>query len=191
MAYLLFITRPPHFASRIRRRIGLESWVELTQVDATLARGELPGHVEFTPAEGHPTALLLHKDGNIICANPDEPTVEKMIALAGALDAVVQGEDGEIYASATECPYLVQFALFERVSRRLRVRFPTAAPPGRWFWDAASLVMTPIEVTAADLQAADGAMAGRRRMPVGFPGQGRRPSPGIVALLNPLRPVGS
>ncbi|MFN2125830.1 MAG: hypothetical protein ACK2UP_20240 [Candidatus Promineifilaceae bacterium] len=38
-------------------------------------------------------------DGQIFSKNPDNDLIGKMIAVAGMLDAVVQGDEGEIYDS--------------------------------------------------------------------------------------------
>jgi len=188
MAYLLYITRPPHFASRTRRRITAEAWEFVLKGDAALepvepAAREPALAVRYAGTEGDPSALLFFKEGNIVCRNPDEATVDKMVALADRLDALVQGEDGELYSAGAELPYLIQFALFDRISRRLRVRFPTVQPP-RAHRELPVLILPPPQF----LEPPSAAMP-RRKMPIGFPSVDRKPSAALQALLNPLRPI--
>ena len=45
-------------------------------------------------------ASLVWNDGNIDAKNPDEELVRKMVSVASALGAAVQGDDGETYDSA-------------------------------------------------------------------------------------------
>jgi hypothetical protein len=37
------------------------------------------------------------RDGNVYSKSPDEPIMDKMVAIAKALNAKVQGDDGEVY----------------------------------------------------------------------------------------------
>lgn len=227
MAYELYITRPPHFASPQRRKITWEEWQavlcgepELHPVDPEDLAG-LPGLdtpaeglvVRYRPGPGENEALLAFRDGNIVCRNPDEPTVVKLVALAEKLHGQVQGEDGELHRNPAERPSLVQGEMFELASWRLRVRFPRAyevpSPSAR---DAAldAIFPTGEDPQATQNEAAVAALAegagkqdgqpeptittysanARRvlgRMSVPFPNEQRKPSAAIEGLLNPLR----
>ncbi|MFJ3405312.1 hypothetical protein [Promicromonospora sp. NPDC090134] len=93
-------------------RIGADEWRALVETDAELRLHDgitaaLPGgHVLTIPSpdlaawSGHPqhaeVPFRFH-DGRVTVRNPDEAVLAKMIDLAGALDARVQGDDGEFY----------------------------------------------------------------------------------------------
>ena len=51
-------------------------------------------------ASKYPSAWLDCVRGNIYTKNPDEPILAKMLQIAVALGARVQGDDGEFYRSA-------------------------------------------------------------------------------------------
>jgi hypothetical protein len=57
--------------------------------------------MEYVNWMGHPTAgenpWFCYCDGNIDTKSPDWPTLRKMLRLAEALGATVQGQEGEIY----------------------------------------------------------------------------------------------
>lgn len=132
MAYTLYITCPPHYRSPHRRKLRASAWADLIASDPSLSLLPPESHPDgpaaaFQSHPNEPTALFRFRDGNILCANPDEHAVAKLLQLATALGAHLQGEDGEIHTSPTDAPHLVQFTLFDRVSRRLRVRFPLPA----------------------------------------------------------------
>jgi hypothetical protein len=60
-----------------------------------MSRGENKGLALWT---GHPARKEVRLDlcgGNVIVESPDEPTVEKLREIAGALGAKVRGDDGE------------------------------------------------------------------------------------------------
>jgi hypothetical protein len=57
--------------------------------------------MEYVNWTGHPTARddtwFCYCDGNIDTKSPDRPTLRKMLRLAEALGATVQGQEGEVY----------------------------------------------------------------------------------------------
>lgn len=54
-----------------------------------------------SPKSGY-ESWLCWSDGDIYTKNPDPEFIDKMVAVSRMLNAVVQGDDGEVYLSATE-----------------------------------------------------------------------------------------
>jgi len=164
LAYYLYITRAAHYARNEELWITLDEWKSALMEDATLEHHGVEGMVSFCAAPGEPQSYLLWKNGNICCANPNPPTVDKLVALAALLGGRVMGEETEQYDGGYEPPRTNQFALFEkRVPDRLRVRFPEKTGYVRPF--------RPSEKSPES------------RMPVGFPSAERKPSAAILKLL--------
>jgi hypothetical protein len=72
---------------------------------------------------GHPSGEEVwfdFRDGQVVVKNPDEPTIGKMLAVARALRARVQGDDGEIYESPDGRPKSPRVSLAGRVGAWLR-----------------------------------------------------------------------
>ena len=47
--------------------------------------------------EGRNEAWMWHSSGNVMAKNPDRAMLQKMFMIADALDAKVQGDEGEVY----------------------------------------------------------------------------------------------
>ena len=66
----------------------------------TLAIAAFAVALMAVPGSKYPTAWLDWDHGDIYTKNPDEPILAKMLLIASALGAKVQGDDGEFYRSA-------------------------------------------------------------------------------------------
>jgi hypothetical protein len=107
MGYDLHIRRPRG------RGISLEEWEAYVErsddlhlkaaierknpVTGEVMTMEAPGMAGWT---GHPDGLPVifdHRSGEIAKQQPDEPTLARMQEIATALDARIQGDDGEFY----------------------------------------------------------------------------------------------
>jgi hypothetical protein len=81
----------------------LDGYAEAELNDGSVLRTEDPslavwiGHPEHGKRDGY--AWLWLSAGNVEAKNPDEPTLQKMWAIAQSLQAKVQGDDGEFYDS--------------------------------------------------------------------------------------------
>ena len=115
MGYELHVTRREHWADTETPDISLEEWFIYISGDPELERTDgydikigtevwhqdLPG---FCVWKAHPTEQAPNSrpwfsywKGSIDTKNPDAPTIRKMIQIASALNAKVQGDDGEFY----------------------------------------------------------------------------------------------
>ncbi len=115
MGYDLHITRREHWADTDVPDISLDEWLSYIKTDSELElRNESeiisgsennfenrPGFCEWNshPTERDPTSRpwFAYWKGSIETKNPDAPTIRKMIQIATALNAKVQGDDGEFY----------------------------------------------------------------------------------------------
>jgi len=59
------------------------------------------GYDLWTGHAQHPEVPFDFRDGSIIVKNPDDSIIAKLVEVATALDARVQGDDGEFYPSTT------------------------------------------------------------------------------------------
>ncbi len=115
MGYELYITRKQNWFDEEGDEISLEEWIEYVNTSHDM---RLDGHVE---TETHDGTLRVEREGlsvwleysghekdgnmawfdyfegNISVNNPDEEIIKKMLQIAQALNAKVQGDDGEIY----------------------------------------------------------------------------------------------
>jgi hypothetical protein len=115
MGYELHITRREDWADAETPGIPLDEWlayvnsdneVELTngyniKIGTETEFQNQPGYCEWN---AHPTEKehkarpwFSYYKGSIDTKNPDNSTISKMIQIASALNAKVQGDDGEIY----------------------------------------------------------------------------------------------
>ena len=114
MGYDLHITRRTewHDDEQASIDISLEEWLSYIDKDKELELSDnywtkvpgsdtesqvSPGYCEWTK---HPTGDQLgfaYSDGSISTKNPDDDTIKKMLTISKALNAHVQGDDGEIY----------------------------------------------------------------------------------------------
>ena len=102
MGYDLHITRKAHWGDEHGPTISEAEWRAAIDGDPELSldterRYETTrGDYVFAAWNGEP-GVLGWFDGEITTKNPDTPLVVKMVAIAAALGATVQGDDGEIY----------------------------------------------------------------------------------------------
>jgi hypothetical protein len=78
--------------------ITLEQWRAAigTEIGIVELSGDLPGTATWTREEGEPVKFHF-RDSHITLLDPDEETLAVAARLAKALDAELQGEDGEQY----------------------------------------------------------------------------------------------
>jgi hypothetical protein len=115
MGYELHITRHEDGADPEPAEIPLDEWLAYVNSDKELELTnsrdiEIGAETEFQNQPGycewnaHPTLKdpnarpwFSYWHGSIDTKNPDVPTIRKMMQIASALNAEVQGDDGEIY----------------------------------------------------------------------------------------------
>lgn len=118
MGYDVHITRKRDWFEREQRGISLEEWASYIKSDpsmrldgvarATAPSGDViemisPGIAVWTAYSGHEDGRIawfdLSRSGNVSVKNPDPEILGKMWQIAQALNAKVQGDEGEIYAA--------------------------------------------------------------------------------------------
>jgi hypothetical protein len=115
MGYELHITRREDWADTENPDIPLDEWLAYVNNDneLELTNGydirigtekpfqNLPGYWEWNAhpkeKERNSRPWFSYWQGSIDSKNPDGPTIRKMIEIASALKAKVQGDDGEFY----------------------------------------------------------------------------------------------
>ena len=101
MGYDLHITRATDWNENLGKEIGAQEWLELVSSDPELILDPDNGpYAVRWDAE----AWFDWAEGNVFTSDPNSPTVEKMLALAQRLSALVQGDDGEFYESPRQWP---------------------------------------------------------------------------------------
>lgn len=103
MGYDLHITRRKDWSAK-GHHIRAEEWLAYVKKDPELllSRENGPYFARWNGPSKYPDPWLDWHDGNIFSKNPDEPLIDKMVAIARDLGAQVQGDDGEIYNSGHE-----------------------------------------------------------------------------------------
>ena len=115
MGYDLHITRLDHWAGEETPNISLDEWLDYVKSDKELELKNgydiqigsetqsfnSPGLCEWNahPTENEPNfrPRFSYFKGSIDSKNPDAPTIRKMMQIASALNAKVQGDHGEFY----------------------------------------------------------------------------------------------
>jgi len=115
MGYDLHITRKEDWADTETADISIEEWLSYVNSDEELVLTNgydikigsetefqnRPGYCEWNahPTEKEPNARpwFSYWEGSIYTKNPDAPTIRKMMQIASALNAKVQGDEGELY----------------------------------------------------------------------------------------------
>jgi len=113
VSYQVYITRAEFWAENEGSEISAGEWLELLRKDAEISQdqangpyfGVLGGSQESTES------WLDWSGGNLYTSYPNRAMQKKMLQIAGKLGAVIQGDDGEIYASVEDFP--------EPIDRRL------------------------------------------------------------------------
>ena len=103
MGYELHITRADDWASNEGSAIEPSEWLELIDRDTSLrlAGYNGPYFANWDGDPDDPEAWLDLVDGNITTKNPSAALLQKMLEVAERLDAVVQGDEGELYDGTT------------------------------------------------------------------------------------------
>ena len=123
MGYDLQITRggrAPVGEQEWRSYVAADPEFELTGVAETptpdgVLRYENPGLACWSGHPGGEQVWFDFRRGRVVVKNPDEPTIAKMIEVARALGARVEGDDGEVYESPGAPPRSPRGSLVDRV----------------------------------------------------------------------------
>ena len=136
MGYDLHITRRANW-SGTGDDISAEEWLSFVASDPELHLRPESG--PFFAVWSGPSTLsdpwLDWFNGEIRTKNPDQPLVNKMVAVASSLGAVVQGDDGEVYHLGGQPPEISTPTIGRRFARwldRARARLtsrPKLPPP--------------------------------------------------------------
>jgi hypothetical protein len=103
MGYDAHITRKKFWADSEGRPITAQEWLAYVATDPQLRLDPTSKRHTVTILRiqsQYPDPWLEWFEGDIYTKNPDEAILGKMLQIASALGARVQGDDGEIYRSA-------------------------------------------------------------------------------------------
>jgi hypothetical protein len=136
MGYNLYITRRKDWMDEGGPGISIEEWRSYVESDAELRMDDSLGeHVAvWSGPSNEAVSWLGWTGGNLETKNPDQPLVRKMIAIAAALGAKVQGDDGERYDRPGPGEPLLSPGLLERAKglwSRLTARPLTPMDPSQ------------------------------------------------------------
>jgi hypothetical protein len=126
MGYDLHITRRKDW-STTGNDISADEWLAYVEKDPELSLWPTngPHMVRWSGGGKHPELCLDWFQGNIYAKNPEPALIDKMIQIADALGAKVQGDDAEIYRNGQDTPIYPQPSTFDRLLNWLRARRPT------------------------------------------------------------------
>lgn len=99
MGYDLHITRAEDWCENAGFEITPEEWLDYVANDPEL---HILGENGDYFAEWGANDWLDWSEGNIYTKNPRSALIKKMVEIAEELDAVVQGDDGEVYSGDEE-----------------------------------------------------------------------------------------
>ena len=102
MSYDAHITRAPDWAISDEVHIPLEEWSAVATSAGLIPTRQSGLFYAHEARESGDDASFEWTDGAITVQAPDQVTLGKMIEIAGLLDAVVQGDDGEEYTVTGE-----------------------------------------------------------------------------------------
>mgnify|MGYP001544618463 CR=1 FL=1 len=147
MGYDVHITRKQHWADETGPRIELDEWLRYVEGDAEMRldgaaeagladggtlRVEGPGIAVWVAYSGHGRdgnmAWFDHFEDRVTVKNPDREILRKMFAIAQALDARVQGDEGEGYDADGE-------AVWDEPIQDVDLDAADAQRPWWRFWD--------------------------------------------------------
>ena len=100
MGYDLHITRREYWFNK-GADISADEWLNYVEIDPELSIDERNGKYFAVWKEDR---WLDWRRGEIFTKNPRRALVEKMIQIANRLNAKVQGDEGEVYADASQVP---------------------------------------------------------------------------------------
>lgn len=106
MGYELHITRAEFHAANAGHEITADEWMLYAQSDPELRASPNNGECFFlwSGKSKYPDPWFDWFLGNISTKNPDKAIVGKMLLIAQALGARVQGDDGEFYEDTSGIP---------------------------------------------------------------------------------------
>lgn len=110
MSYQIYITRAKFWAENQGAEIAADEWLDLVRADAKLKHHRENGHYfAFLTGSGERRDHWLDWcEGNVYSSYPNRTLQKKMLEIAEQLGAIVQGDDGEIYASIKDFPEAVE-----------------------------------------------------------------------------------
>jgi len=128
MGYDLHITRRRHWTAG-GADIAASEWLSVVDADPELQimRDASPYLAVWTGSSKAETLWLNWADGVISAKNPPPKLIDKMVAIAKGLGAMVQGDDGEVYESGDQPPRPYRPSLAERLGAFLQRLRPTPA----------------------------------------------------------------
>jgi hypothetical protein len=106
MGYNLYITRRKYHFDEDGQSITVDEWRAYVDADPELdfTRDDDPLTALWSGDCQYPDPWFAYSEdyGSIDTKNPDYPIINKMLEMAAALNAKVQGDDGEVYTSPTD-----------------------------------------------------------------------------------------
>lgn len=99
MGYDIHITRKDHWADDAGPIISIDEWTEYARGDADISPDPDNPEREHWVVSGPdgPWPVWWTVNGEVVTKNPEPSAIEKMKAIANALQARVIGDDGEVY----------------------------------------------------------------------------------------------
>ena len=106
MSYQVYLTRGTSWAENEGYEIAAAEWMQIVESDDELHRDEANGpcFAAMEIDDDFGCNWIDWSDGNLFTGYPNRALQRKLLELAADLGAVVQGEDGEIYAAAEDFP---------------------------------------------------------------------------------------
>jgi len=99
MGYDVHVTRKEFWADEEGSEITLDEWLAYvrndTEIEADTENPSLENYVFISHLDKWP--IWWSEDGRIYTKNPNELVTKKLLEIANALNAQVQGDDGEVY----------------------------------------------------------------------------------------------
>ena len=120
MDYALHVTRAKHWSDKGGGRISFDEWLELVDADPELDDEGTPGP-SFAAWDGFSSFDVVWfewRHWNVSTKTSDPFVVEKMLQIAEALGASVQGADGESYPGPDHDLYRIRGDDRRRAGRR-------------------------------------------------------------------------
>ena len=106
MGYDIHITRASEWSQNESQQITLEEWLAVVRDDPDLVLDPQngPGFARWSGPSRYPDPWIAWSRGNLSSKNPDRAILGKMLQIANQLGAIVQGDEGEVYASVEDLP---------------------------------------------------------------------------------------
>jgi len=105
MGYDLHVTRKEHWFDETGPTIDFAEWVAYIASDPEVVPDwENPGPENARFAAAHGDVPLWWDDGEVLTKNPAPDVIAKLVRIARALGARVQGDEGELYGTDPNDP---------------------------------------------------------------------------------------